>query len=739
MAKFNTIQTSFVSGMVSKKFNGVTDLQLYREAVEELINMYPTSEGGARSREAFERAITTSLDLFYSVDSCTLIPYVDSTGGQFIFKLTFDHTTSELYTHIWKFINGSWVNEGLIYKATIIFDTKPNIDWCYVGDAIVVTTGLNVPWVIHRPPNIFNAFTISDLDRFVYESNPAATVTDLNKAMRAMTFPLVDKNTNPNFLLVATLVSGTAYKLTYKNAAGATLLNPWATDLITYITVTNSTYTTIFKTTGIITGAGSEEMGAELVYKTGTIGAPLTTTGEKPFYISAWDNINGYPKYCSFSNGRLALSSTNKFPSKTWFSKSDVIYRFHNLRLTEDASADVSGLGTNGDVLANSAFSVLNGGNTSSKISWIVSGPNGFYIGSYNGVDLLTSGSNGSLSSSNSFNTTLTNEGASQVKPIVVSGAIIYVSLDGKRIIMLTNDGKTTDLTTLFSDYLYLNSTYGYSDYVKKIVANESTGIIYALSNEGKLFGLRLNTLQSKWGIFQIETNLLVESAGIAVADICVAYENQKPTLFLYTFYTDTDNVKQHAVFKQRFQLDYSGKSRDAGLFDAWQANGLIAGKVVTLPTHLRKGRYTLGVYYKANDGLWYYEQFATGYDSTVTLSRDADLYTDASCGFVYTQRIKSLDLDLGGSSGGTGITLIKRIDELNFKVWNSDSFQFGVEGEDLEEVVVSSVTSDSFYTGTVSKKLQSSPERENHVIIQNTNPTPLYISSVVYRGLTAE
>lgn len=738
MSKFNTIQSSFVSGMVSSKFNGATSLQLYNESVEELINMVPTSEGGARSREAFQKAINSNLSDFVNPSVCALIPYIDSKNQCYIFKITYDSSgADETYFKVYKFNGSSWTVDTMTGIYAGLFSSPPKFDWCYVGDAIIITSGENVPWIIYRPMNYFTTFYISPLDRYIIDSNLFATQTDLNKKMQAMSYPMLSANTNPNQRLVATVVSGSTYTLSFKNAAGSTLATPWTDGLITYILVTNSTYTALFKTTGVLTG---DSMTAELIYSYGTIGAVLTTTGEIPFYVSAWDNKNGYPKYCTYTNGRLVLAGTDKFPSKAWLSAADKIYRFHNITYTEDSSSDVSGIGTKNDTTSDGSFSVTTGGSTSSKISWVVSGPSGFYVGKFSGVDLLTSGNNGSFVATNIYATTLTNEGASNVKPVVISGSIIYISVDGKRVILLTSDGKTTDLTTLFSDYLYKDSIYGYYDYLKRIIVDESSSTVYVLSNKGLIFGFRLNSIQSKWGIFKFEIPFLEDSLGISLSDICIAYENSRPTMFLNTEFKNTQNSYNGGIYKLRFTAENLTKSRETGTFDCWNAISIVNDKTFTLPTELQYGKYTLGVYYRADDGHYYYEKFETGdYTTSITLSRGAEVYAEISCGFIFRQRIKSLDLDFGGTDGSAALTLMKRIDELNMKVWASDSLEFGVSDDKLESIQFSDPSSATLYTGLVSKKLASSPQREVQIIIQNTNPTPLYISCLVFRGLTVE
>ena len=93
-----------------------------------------------------------------------------------------------------------------------------------------------------------------------------------------------------------------------------------------------------------------------------------------------------------------------------------------------------------------------------------------------------------------------------------------------------------------------------------------------------------------------------------------------------------------------------------------------------------RSGTGDLVIVGEASDGKWYYEIFEDGtYTTTVTT---ANLYDqgNAAIGFLFTQRIKTLDLNFGGSGDNTAISMIKRIDAVGFRYWNSQNFDFGMD-----------------------------------------------------------
>ena len=747
MANFNSVVTSFASGMVSPKFNGCSDISIYKDAVEELINMYPTEEGGARTRERFY-AVTGYEFTSYPqswLRKRTAIPYIDAKGNSYVFFFSYYVNEDKAVFNSIKWENGAWVDVsgGYYYKATnyeYLMGTS-DLQWAYVGDAVIIACGTCPTLVVHRPSKLFSQFTLSYLYNFLTDSNPSAPVTIANDPISAMHFPAGDINRNPNFLLngaevvAATGTTHAIWALTFKDKAGNALSNVWNVAQNTFIKITNSTYTAIFRTRGGDANNTTSSMRADLIYVRGTIGV----TNVKDWFISPWDNINGYPKCVSYFSGRLILGSTDKYPSSLWCSRSETIYRFNELKLYEDASSDASGLGTNSDGdTATSAFGITQGTTGAfCKIQWLHAGANGLYVGTSGGVELHNSASNGAFKVGNTVCLQLTNEGCAPIQPVSFSGAIIYVARDAKRLILITAEGKTTDLTALSKDYL---DRMALGDSVIKITVNESLALLNILTETGKLFCLRLNVLTGKWGISYFETLWLKDVPLMSlgeVNDIALVTEGERLTLMLTCPLMDSDNAVTAYTFTQSEPIEYTTIGRDHGFLDFTFMSQIADSAVITLPLPLVKSRYKLGVWYQAtsNNG-WYYEEFAVGFTTSVTLTRQAKFVV---LGFPYRQRIKSLDLEVGGSGGSTGLGSIKRISEIAFRVWNTISFYFGSSSATGETITLAQPTATDTVSTLVNRHFSSSPDRDCRVIIENRLPTPMYFSSIVFKGYTQE
>ncbi len=749
MSSFNSLQSSFVSGAVSDKFNGRSSLQIYTEAVEELINLHPTAEGGVETREAFEAALSIFGGSEEVLKKRTLVPYIDARGNCYLFTFAYyGGIINQFYFGVKKWNGSSWVADILVGTVPLwdALVATQDIQWCYVGDVVVLTVGVAPPAIIYRPVGSFATFRLTYLSDFIVDRDTSATRTKLNDAMIAMHYPAGEENTNPNYLLNGTekvAASGSAHaiwELTFKNAAGGALSACFSAGIYTYIKVTNSTFTAIFRTRGddpnnVVNLANPTKLDAirvDLIYLRGAI----ALTNIRSWYASPWDNINGYPKCVAYFGGRLFLGSTDKFPSTIWASRSDTIYRFHGLKFYEDSSSDSSGLGTNSDGDTSTSSFGLTQGTTGAfcKVVWMHTGVNGLYVGTTGGVELWNSGSNGVFKIGNTFNQQLTNEACHPVQPVGFAGAVIYVARDGQRIILLGSDGKTTDLTALSSDYIKRLQTYG--EVVRRLVVNESQATISILTNKGKLFTLKLNTLEGKWGMAYDELVFHEPSVVKESVDIALVAEGTSLSLMMSTLFKDTDGTYYAYLLVSRPSYFSTIKEKTSGLFDVRFFDNGANSTAITVPSPLRKNKFPIGVWYQATDLSWNYQEFPVGQGSTVTLAKTCG---DFAIGFVFRQRSKSLDLDLGGSSGNTGLSMIKRIHAIGFRVIRSVSLWVGSSSEKGEHIILSPPSSQNLVTQVIDKPLTQSPDRDCRVVIENRLPTKMYISAITYKGATSE
>ena len=739
MSKFNSIISSFTSGMVSNKFNGRTDLQIYNEAVEELINMDTTSEGGARTRAAFTVSFDPTshiepLDLDY-ITNTQIIPVKEATGACYLFFFYYvgvgGVNAGYTYVHQYKFENKVWTYKGAspfsdnqVSSYTYSKACPLPLQYTYVGDSVILVNGNTRSRIAYRR-SLYTAFTFQTLDRYIAELKTTSSSPELS-SMNAMHYPVGNKNYDTDFRLKWT-VNGSYYDLTIVNSSGTQLgVDVWNTNLTTYITISDSTRTMVFLTEGGNASNTTKLLKAKLVYSRGT----TTDNYVKDWFISPWDNINGYPKTVTFFNGKLVFGGTDKFPSTIWCSSPSYFWRFHDFKFYEDTNSDSSGLQTNLDSgESTSPFNVTQGttGNFC-DIRFVQSGAQGLYVGTSGGVELWTSNT-GVFNAANNFSTLITSEGAAPIQPVVFSGALVYVGLD-RRKINLIEQSKSVELSSYFKDYVD-----GYSTYVDGIIVNESRNQIIISTNTRNLYSLIFNRGESKWGFskYILGVNPIMKClANISEGDIT--------TPFLYCKFSNSLGTKFHKICRQEFDIDSSTKDRtlvtaDISLYLPPQ----VSTTVNLAGTIYANGAYDLVIYGEDENGHFVINKYAAGtYTTSVETSSILD-QGNAAIGFLYTQRIKTLDLNFGGSNNNTAISMIKRLDAIGFRVWNTERFNFGTEEDSLQEVVLSPTTTPMLYTGTFEKKIQASPNRENHVIIEVNTPTQLYMSAMVFKGLTAE
>ncbi len=735
MSKFNSIMSSFSSGMVSKKFNGRTDLEVYKSAVEEMINMDPTSEGGASTRMGFDflRYVTDTEFAESELDNVTnfqLIPIRYSNGDSYLFVVSFGTRigNKEIIFRYYKYENNFFTyisNISVSSLPSTITNVLP-FSYAYIGDALILATSQLAPRILYRSKDL-TTFYLIPLDTYplVSEQFGANYTYNVNSLIKYLAYPTTDTNVNDKVLLTWTLNEGSQYTIRFSTGA-ADIAGVFDQNLSTYFVVSDATRTMVFKTIpNSYAAAETTKMEATLIYFSGN----TANNQSQYWWRSAWDNIIGYPKSVSFSNNRLVFAGTSKFPSSLWFSNSQTFWRFHNIKFKEDKTSDTSGYGTNLDFgEKTSAFVALQGQSGEfADIRWIANGPKGLYIGTSAGVEIMTSGNNGALALDNVFSVMVSQEGCASIQPVSLSGSLIYVGKNLKKINMITDQG-SIELSMFNRDLI---NSY---DSIKSVTVNESRSQLIIVTEYAKIHSLIFNRAENKWGFSRYDlgvTSSLVELVNTPNRDVV--------TPLVLCKYPDKNGTFKYALSAQIEDYASSTKTRDLMAIDL-KAVLAPETKTITLPDQYKNGIDDLVIYGEASDHKWYYEVFKGGtYTNTVTTQ---NLYDQgrASIGFLFTQKIKTLDLNFGGSGDNTAISMIKRIDAVGFRYWNSQNFDFGMaEDTTLQRVELGDKEAIDTYSGIIEKKLQASPSRENHFVIEVNEPYNLYISALVFKGLTME
>lgn len=776
MGNFTSVQDNFSAGELSPNLKGRTDLALYNNALEEVLNFIPLKGGAARRRTgtilqgvlAHDITVWNEVGPAEVIQDVHIIPYKVSISEQYtvaIIKLQ-TKITIQFYNSTGSALDGTVSNLSSVLNTNYVPYSSDihKFQFAQSGTLLILThdSGDIPPLFITRQiisaatkwflnfmcPVYTDATTgiLNDNGNFnllTYNYSSGGTgfygggsLADNNHKLPATSSLLAVPYTDINSSLIE--VGG--------NIPAATALTSYRPYPTTYAFFTTKMLGSMFKgTAGSATGT---TLITQFVSSSNVVTAQGLNFGanSKIWEISAWNSEFGFPRCVTFNGQRLILGSTKRQPDTFWGSEIGNYRNFMINRLAQDITSDTSGLNYFGPVTAVDPFSFTVASNELNKINWLM-GTKSLYAGS-GGTEYAIKGANGALSNVNFNIDPESNKGSSYVTPVAVDGSVVYVSRDGQKLYQLKYSEAngaivSKDLSVQGEDIELSSLPFTHPGLLtfSHLALDKSNSLLYALKSfqaDNVILQVGVDdTLDVlNWSKFKFTDISNVHAAEIKSMLSYVTYPGENllicvqrfqyvpSTTWGFTFETIASPYKLSELnpaltFELPFYTDCSVRTIGNGVTTVIITHPFLKSVTVS--------GLADGVYFTA----------ALNSSGVATL---ATPFTNAIFGLPYTSRIKTLPVNKGfETQGGSAILSKKRIDKLFVRMLKTRGLKYGPDTTNLLDMEFTGLGATALFSGDKSMVYKDSSDFPGQVILEISKPYPATILQIGVRGNTSE
>lgn len=770
--KFNSIQSNFSSGELSRNLKGRTNVEEYYNGVEEMTNFIPFKNGGGAylrpgtvwSSNYFDTSIT---------DPYAIVEFSPRDGENYLVALNPSNGTKQIAitrvnggglatvtkpSYIWnKNFNFSLSPQAYTSLGSISHQKKVDrLQFAQSGDTLIIVdgTGELAPIAILR--TALNTFVVdSILYPTIVNSDTGLPYLYLPNAT-IMRVPFKDTNIQAGIRLKPSATTGTI-TITSENASAAAI-NFFKGDVVgMWVKINHSTT------------MGAALITAKISDSSVTASVAITfggTTASNTFEVSAWNSNDGYPKSVAFFEQRLVFGGNKTFPDTLWLSNTGNIYHFMQRRLTQDkGTTDVTLMNFYGDVKVTDPFSFIPASVGANSIQWLFP-TDVLLVGTTKTEYAITSGTDQALSISSIFVKAISGHGSSKVQPVKAGSSVLFVAADGRRVLeipkKLTEYANATDLTILAQGIIDKAITLNMvqtpvipptSNVIVKLAWQETQGIVWALcrANNGSfasvssLLSLTFDKTAkvNGWAKHKIAGTPYISSMAV------IPDENKfdHPRLFFMgkrdSYYTLeyiglSINIDKLLPSSQD-SADFGGKRSTymdctgGGTVSGTNLN-LSAGYLECFPAGTTYAVFgTQDVF--GNQWTYLGDHVESG--GSLTTIPNISSYTDIAIGVRYEGEIKTMPFE-AGAQFGVAQGSARRTHEISIYLDRSLGGVYKAAGSsDYFNIITDTAyTPDNLFTGEAKLSLNASPS-DNQVSIKQTLPYPFTVLWILQKGYT--
>jgi hypothetical protein len=766
--KYNSIYNNFSSGELSRYVKGRTDIEEYFKGVEEMTNFIPQKQGGAFFRPG--TLIDTSFPTAISNTEYVMHPFTPSDGKNYMVYCNPDSGSNQIVI-----IETTSGTQCTITKSSYIWNTHVDFtdsssafakassgvkfaEYCQKmvflqqGDVFIILDGSGdlAPIIGARTGD--TAFTVdSFLLPTLTNAYGAFTVDPYNRPV--LRVPYKDANINANIKLKPSGTTG-SITITSTDSGGVTAINYFAGDVVGMLIRINQ---------GTATGiARVDSKVSDSVVNATVLYIFSATTATTDFDVSAWNPVDGYPRSGCFFEGRLFLGGNKKFPDMIWASYTGNIGHFMQTKLIQDATTNTSLLNFFGTVTAAYPFNFVPASKGANAIQWMI--PSDTLLVGTAGSEFSVSGSDSApMSLTSVFVKSISQHGSSKVQPVKVGSSLLFVSLDGRRLLeipkRLVEYTSATELTSLSEGILEkvceLNWGQEFGDYLNKSIIRmayqESESLLWLMVRDEDLeqsFLLSLTYDKTSktlgWAKHKFGGGQSVASV-FSMAVLPDFNRKNYSTLYLYTYRGSPNFTVEKMTTPTR-----RGKAIDGGQPNILplQSVYLDAAKAYDPSIDFTGNALSLGTEHASIliDGDLLSVITPEGYigdfsfdsaSGTITIPNGSTYTAPMIVGFKYTGTLKTMASE-SGAQFGVAQGSARRTHEISvfvdrslggkYKAANAVSGPFDIVG------TKGSVS--ALYTGEVRLSLNASPD-DHQITVTQDKPFPMNILWMLTKGYT--
>lgn len=472
--------------------------------------------------------------------------------------------------------------------------------------------------------------------------------------------------------------------------------------------------------------------------------------------ISAFSDWAGFPRSCSFYEGRLFFGGTIKQPDTIFASLLNNIFIFMQKALDQDyqaedvekagtAIASPSGLPLKGYLKVTDPFSFALASNESSVFKWLVAGKNLFFA-TETGEGVITGGDS-ILSAQNVRVNFYTSYGGGILQAKKIDQSLIYVDRSGrflKDFLFIDTNGAyvSVDLTALNDEIVHHNYSYTSTNTKtnsKFIQAayDASRSIIWLITNNWQLIGITYNR-QSNSLAWHRHT---LGGTDVRVKAVCVVPAKNSNYDKVYLLVERTVGVVTRFYF-EHLGFDFEELLTSHGILpylDCIQygyvnAGGIGLNKASGFPY---LGTATVKCIVNGKQ----HPDVVVSVTGEVTLNAN---YPDGAlvvCGFPYISKIKLNPIQAGGDFGLSSGTL-HRTDRVTARLYKTIGLKYSWNDIAYDEffsddVTVNNPSDLTLFSGEKTEFVENDYDTYNQLYFKHDIPFPCNILNIVQRGMS--
>jgi len=333
MTKYVDIQTNFTSGEIDPLLRSRVDIKQYQNGASKLTNVLVQPQGGVKRRPGLKHIY--ELDAAYNPDDgIRLVPFEFSTSDSYMLMFTAGKMHVIRDGAVIANINGS----GNDY-ATISGLTSAMLDtmcWTQSADTLIVVHPDIQPLKIVRGATnadwTVSSITFDSIPQYAFTistSNPSGTITP-------------DEISGTVTITASSGVFNSGHVNQYINASPQGRMR--ITEYVSSTSVKGVTEVPFFDTNAIANGNWELETG----------------------YEDVWSSSKGWPRTCTFHEGRLYFGGSKSRPTTIWGSKIGFFFDFQPVEAYDDdaveATLDTNTLNTIIDIISGRDLQVFTSG-----------------------------------------------------------------------------------------------------------------------------------------------------------------------------------------------------------------------------------------------------------------------------------------------------------------------------------------------------------------------------------------
>lgn len=468
-----------------------------------------------------------------------------------------------------------------------------------------------------------------------------------------------------------------------------------------------------------------------------TVGGVPLPAGTSVFTISTWYDSVGHPKVTSTYKSRLLFANSGKNTASTVFAAAinnvspfDYQGMMADTLVQDNSTTDASRMKYyDANNPARRGFSLTFSDGEGQEVRWMMSRRR-LHLGTSAGEYQIT------------VNTTFARDTADQIRfgsinsdftqPVSGDRKIVYTANGGQELRTISVDDRDYESVDIKMNAILsgLNVTF------KKIQWFEKMRIVICLTVEGEIYAFSLDTSSQVAGFSQW-------MFGMQVLDMCCTSD---VCFITYKALTDSSETIPNVMAITQLDLEYN---KNPNTLEVLKVNHLDVYKsrdIPSLPIDVRGMAIEIAKRIGQCQILFYTngQKYLTPVLTETSVSTDFTLPPEfiaalqvgevVMAGVPYKSRIRALP-QYQGSQYGSAVGDVHRIDRATIQVYDSGIFKYGSADTPLYDsenlAVGATITKDYTY------ELPQNSEREQFLVIETDEPTPLNISGVGLRGLS--